>query len=270
MRSACRRSRRGCSATSASSSAARPARAPEPQVGVDAGLQRAEPQLLQARDRGGGEGLEGEVGERLATPQAERVAQPRRRLCRVAAAERRRSVGRQPLEALEVDVVGPDAQPVAGRQRLHGRGGAEGLAQLGDLAVDLRDRGDRRRVAVEVAGEPVDRHDAVGVEQQHGQQRPLPRAAEADGAVGAADRERAENREAQCQTPDRSARAGRRCPTGSRPVAASRSMGAIDRWRPGCPCVDGSCWVWRRWWPRYPPRPPWRAADGRRCAAARR
>ena len=104
---------------------------------------------------------------------------------------------------------GPTAQPVAGRQRLDGRGRAQRLAQLRDLAVDLRDGGDRRRVAVELAGEPVDRDDAVGVQQQHGQQRALPRPAEADGAVGAADRERAEDREAQGQTADRSARGAR-------------------------------------------------------------
>ena len=82
----CRRSRSGCSTTrrvELGDQLGGPAeRAGRPRCGPRCA---AEAQLLQARDRGRRERLEREVGERLAAPQPERVAQPRRRLGRIAA-----------------------------------------------------------------------------------------------------------------------------------------------------------------------------------------
>jgi hypothetical protein len=44
------------------------------QIGVDRALGRAQPQPVEAPDLRGGEWLVGEVGERLAAPQGERLA----------------------------------------------------------------------------------------------------------------------------------------------------------------------------------------------------
>ena len=58
--------------------------AAERQVGLDALLQRGEPQLLEPRGLGLREGLVGEVRERRPAPQRERLAEQRARLARVA------------------------------------------------------------------------------------------------------------------------------------------------------------------------------------------
>jgi hypothetical protein len=57
---------------------------------------------------------------------------------------------------------------------------ARSLFQSFALPVYLRDGAYRRRLAVELVGEPVDRHDPVCLEQQKRQHRPLPRATEAN------------------------------------------------------------------------------------------
>ena len=57
--------------------------AAERQVGVDAVLERREPQLLQPRDLALRLRLAAEIGQRLAVPQRERIAQQRRPLARI-------------------------------------------------------------------------------------------------------------------------------------------------------------------------------------------
>ena len=69
----------------------------------DAGLQRGEPSLVELRRGGLRERLVGEVGERRPAPEREGVAEP----ARVRLGE--------PLEALDVELVGLDADEVAGR-----------------------------------------------------------------------------------------------------------------------------------------------------------
>ena len=105
----------------------------------------------------------------------------------VAGCEGRSRVVREALDEVEVEGVRRHADAVAGRARLDDRPGpalrALGLQQhpqLGDLAVHLRDRADRRRLSVQLVGEPVDRHDPVGVQEQDREDRPLPGAAETD------------------------------------------------------------------------------------------
>ena len=86
-------------------------------------------------------------------------------------------------------------------------GGRSGSSkpQLRDLAVHLRDRADRGRLAVQLVGEAVDRHDPVRVQQQDRQDRSLPGAAEADRPLRRAHLERAQDAEDELQADDRSA-----------------------------------------------------------------
>ena len=72
------------------SSADQPGPAAEGELRVDAILDGGDPQLLQARDRAGGESRVRDVGERRAAPQAEGLAQQRRTAGRVALGSGRR------------------------------------------------------------------------------------------------------------------------------------------------------------------------------------
>ena len=51
--------------------------------------------------------------------------------------------------------------------------------------MDPRDRGRRRIARIQFVGQPVDRHDPVGVQEQDRQNGALTRTAKADRAVGA-------------------------------------------------------------------------------------
>ena len=88
-----------------------------------------------------------------------------------------------------------DAEQVAGRPRLDRVGRAERPPQLRDLPLHLRHGRHRRPAGVEVVGEPLDRHDAVRVQQQDRERRALPRPAEPDRAVVADHLERSQHAE---------------------------------------------------------------------------
>ena len=83
----------------------------ERELGVDPLLERDDPQLVEPRRLEPGELLLVEVGERRAAPERERLAQQRRAPCRLGAAR----FGEQALEAVRVDALGLERQPVAGR-----------------------------------------------------------------------------------------------------------------------------------------------------------
>jgi hypothetical protein len=141
---------------------------------VHQGLDRRHPQLLEPLRGREGERLVRDVGERRAAPEPERLPeQP----CRPPRLGRRRLRG-QSLEAGEVEPVGRERQHVAGRPRLDRRRRAERPPQLRHLPLHLRHRCHRRPSRVELVGEPLDRHDAIGVQQQDRERRPLPRPAE--------------------------------------------------------------------------------------------
>ncbi len=86
----------------------------EREVGVDAVLERSESQLLEPLDVDAGERLEREVGQRIAAPQRERLAQALGGALRRARHERAPSLLRQVLEAVEIELAEADAQDVAG------------------------------------------------------------------------------------------------------------------------------------------------------------
>jgi hypothetical protein len=82
-------------------------------LGLDAILQSGEPQLGEAGDLGLRERLEGEVGQRLSTPQRQSRVQQRRRLLRCGAEDLSR-LSDQPLEPNRVDLALIQGQQVAG------------------------------------------------------------------------------------------------------------------------------------------------------------
>ena len=125
-------------------------------------LEAAEPQLLQPADLGLREALAGELRERRATPQRQRLVEL--------------ALGLERLEAVEVELAGLDAQQVAGRPRLDPLA-AEELAQVGDVDLQRLVDGRRRVLLPQRVDQPVSRDDAIGVEQQQGQQRALLEAA---------------------------------------------------------------------------------------------
>jgi hypothetical protein len=81
------------------------------QVGVDPLLHRRHPQLFEPRDLGLGEPLVGQVGERRAAPDRQRLAQGRRRARRLLP----RGLREQALEARCVELRRRDLEQVAGR-----------------------------------------------------------------------------------------------------------------------------------------------------------
>ena len=150
----------------------------------------AQPQLLQARDRRRCERLGGQVGQRVAAPQCERLVERGDRGLRLAAGPRRRSRGGQARSA------GGPARPGsrARRSRAPGsRSPSPSAAQLRDLTVDLRHRCRGRCSPVELVRQAIDRHDAVRRERQDRQHRAAPRPAEYDRRVLADDLELAED-----------------------------------------------------------------------------
>ena len=138
----------------------------ECEVGLDALFERREADLVEAPDRRPGKRLRGEVRERLPAPQIER--RPKELGCALglSADERVAGLFGGALESAQIELVGLELNHVAGRARLDRRLGAEHLAQLRDLPLDLGDRGDRRSACVEILGEPLDRDDPVRVEEQ--------------------------------------------------------------------------------------------------------
>ena len=88
--------------------------APELDLGLDAVLERREPELVEPRDLCLEEALEAEVGKRRAAPEPERVAQPGGPLRRW---QRPRLVD-EPFEPSGVDRAGLDAEHVPGSARL--------------------------------------------------------------------------------------------------------------------------------------------------------
>ena len=172
----------------------------EREIGLDALLERHEPQLLEARDRRLGERLVREVGKRLPTPQRERRAQEPCRLLRVAGRACSARAIELALEARDVELVRLDSGDVPGwTGRDHGlaAGLSQSFTQLGD--VDLDDlRGRRRRlVAPELVDQAVNRNDLVRPQQEDGEQRTLLRSSERQDTSTVSDLERAEKPEVQ-------------------------------------------------------------------------
>ncbi len=167
----------------------------EGDVGIDPILERREPQLLEALAGCRSERLVGEIGEWRPSPEVERLAEERGRRARVVTRPRTLGLGRQVLEAREVEVIVADPECVSGRPRLDRSRRTERPPELGDLPLHLRDRGDGRATGVQIVREALDRDDAVRVQQQDRERRALTRPAEPDRAAVADDLQRTQHAE---------------------------------------------------------------------------
>ena len=168
----------------------------ERELRLDPLLERREPQLLEPLDRPPRRTTR-RRGRRAAARATGSSASRSSAAAAPASSRAARPLGlrRQALEAREVEVVVADAERVSGRPRLDRSRRAERAPQLRDLPLHLRDRGDGRAAGVQVVREPLDRHDAIRVQQQDRERRALPRPAEPDRAVVADDLERPQHAE---------------------------------------------------------------------------
>ena len=145
------------------------------ELGLRALFEQREVELLEARDLLLRERLVAELRQRLATPKVERLVEqlrPPRRLVRAGFVD-------EAPQARHVELLRVELDEIAGLPRLdHVR--PERLPQLGDEVLQRR-RGRRRRAArPERVDETVERDDPSRLEQEHGQQRTLLRAAQRD------------------------------------------------------------------------------------------
>ena len=162
----------------------------EREVGLDPLFERRQPDLLQPSDGDLRERFVVEVGQRRAAPQREGIAQKLARLPGIARCAGESCLLAQSLEPAQVELIGRQADQVAGRAGLDRILRSERLPQLGDLPLNLRDGRDRRRAGIQVIRESLDRDDAVRAQEQDGERRALLGPAEANGAAIADDLER--------------------------------------------------------------------------------
>ena len=127
--------------------------AAEREVGIDPQLERGEARSLEALGLRLRENVVGELGERLAAPEAERLAEQPARPGGIGAFR----LGDQPLEAEQVELVGVDPDEVAGLLRDDRRAVPEHLPQLGDVELERVRRGRRRIVRPQRVDQAVDR-----------------------------------------------------------------------------------------------------------------
>ena len=150
--------------------------APEREIGVEAVLERHQPQLLQAGDLALAERLEREVGQRRAAPQRERLAQRPRGRPPIWSRARR---GEEPLEAVQVERVRPEPQLVARRPRhddpvpVAVPGGLERPPEPGHRHRERLERVAALGARPQLLEQPVAGDRLAGVQEQQRQQRPL-------------------------------------------------------------------------------------------------
>ena len=125
------------------------------ELSVDPSLDGGKPNLLEALDRDPCERLVRKIGE-LRRARARAPPQQLCRLLRRSSCPDLSGTLRQPLEAMQIELIGGEAQDVTGGTRLDRRR-AEDPPQLGDLALHLRDGRDGGSAVVEIIGEPLDR-----------------------------------------------------------------------------------------------------------------
>ena len=175
--------------------------AAEREVGIDPSLQAGQAELLQAGDLGLREGLVAEVGEGLATPERQRLAQRVRRFVGPSLVELPPRLVEELLEQLAVALLGSDAKQVPGRLGQQTVIAAESLAQARNRHLQRVRAG--RTAAPELFDQPLRGHRLVRVYEQVGEQRPLARTAKLDRAIPVDHLERPQNTELHGSPPGR-------------------------------------------------------------------
>ena len=177
-------------------------RVAERKLCVDAVHDGAQAQLLEPPDLRLCEVELREVGERRSAPERKRVPELFRGARCIAVFEGVMRVEPQPLEAVQVEVVGLDVEPIAGRlrdERVPVRAVAVAARRGRGAAVRRlleRVRGSARCfLAEEVVDQPVTRDDLARVEQEDREERALAKTDERQDPAATAHLERSENRE---------------------------------------------------------------------------
>jgi hypothetical protein len=140
----------------------------ELELGPDALLDRCESELLEPRGLGVRPRFVGQIGQRRAAPQRERLSQRRGALRRV----QRSGVREQPLETLRVDRGRRDCQDIARRLRAQDVP-ADQLPHLRDGVLERAERRRWRALAPQVVDQPVRGDHLAGADEQRCEQRTL-------------------------------------------------------------------------------------------------
>jgi hypothetical protein len=162
--------------------------APESQVGVDAALERLEAKLGEVR-RCSAHPFAGQVGERISSPQRERLVEQLSGLVRLADA---RLFDESP-EAVEIELTRLDAKEIAGRPS--DETVAELAPQAEDVVLQRAEGRGRRIVAPDQVDELLRCDDSVRLEQQRCDDRAALQAAERHDALAVEDLGRPQNPE---------------------------------------------------------------------------
>ena len=162
-------------------------------VGLDAARQRGDPGLLEAPHVARGERRVGEVAERCAAPEPERLAQQVRGGLGPPARQLAPAARDELVEALHVALAGADAEPVPGRGPRHRVAVAERLAQPRDVDLHGLDRPGRGVLAPQRDRQPLGADRLVGIQEKDGEDRSRLGSTERDRAVGAADLQRSQD-----------------------------------------------------------------------------
>jgi hypothetical protein len=147
----------------------------ELEVGVNALLERGQAKLFESCRLDGREGLGRDARKRWSAPEREGVGEHARTLRRLEL----RGLSDEVLEAVEVELSGIDADRIAGCAACNPV--AEYLAQPQDVVLQSGLRQLRAACRPQLVDQAVGRDDLVGVQEQQGQERTLPRAAECQG-----------------------------------------------------------------------------------------
>ena len=175
----------------------------ERKIGVDPFNQSAQAKLLQPPDLVESERLIGEVGQRRAAPQSERVAQQRRGPRRVACRLSPLPLVETLLEAVNVQLASLNVECVTSRlgpQTVV----AQCATQLRDVVLEDLRRRRGRPLTPKLVDQPVRRERLVRMDQQERQQRTLLATPERDRSPLIADLERTEDVEIHVCVGDRS------------------------------------------------------------------
>ena len=177
--------------------------AAESELGLGQQLEGRGAQVVKARDLALGEGLEGQVRQRPPAPQRERLLERRRRPRRAARGQLAAAFPDQPLEAPRVELLRVELERVAVLAGGDLLAAPQRPPQPRDVDLDGLGRRRRRLLAPQLIHQAVTAERLPGVQEQHRQERPLPRAADRHHTVAVDDLQWPEDAEFDAQSRDR-------------------------------------------------------------------
>ena len=145
----------------------------ERKVRLDLPVERVQALFGQPCDRVAVQRLRGHVGQRLAAPLRQRLAQDRRLRVAVSPVGRLAGPLQQQSKPADIDVTLGHCDHVPFTTALDQLAAAEQLAQPGDVGLDNLPRAGRQGVTPDRPGQFLHRHKLAGSQQQAGQQDPV-------------------------------------------------------------------------------------------------